>query len=566
MSDETTEAPRPIDIVVSLLKTKQLRVTWRPDFESVVSPAGIEGARWLYDGRGWTIPALSGHELLAHFHKNFPNARVSFEREAAALITEQLQREASTSTLAVAEDGNVPDVLTVKLRNFQRAALAYLLSGLPRKVLALDTGLGKTAVACAYARIRGARTLWITKPALVNNLVREIKKLTGEDALVLKGSNPSTESLRHLEDISLRHVVMTYDSFSRSLAEDEERGITASLWTMAIKLSPFDLLIVDEAHNMKNRATGRWKVISQLAHIPSVLFLTATPLVNNGIDFYSLLTILDSKVFSSPAEFVRAYLSYDGKNIRNPEKMNRELLPYVFRRRKMDVLKDLPAKQRQTHAIELDEKWRIRYDEVLNGIFRDWNGNEYDVPEMILAQINRFRQIVSQSKVEHTAEYATTLEENGEKTLIFTAWKDTAKALGSELSCDVITGEVSQDERTRMQDAFNSDPHCKYLVLTLDVGREGLNLTGATAIVFNDYGWNPMIHDQAEGRAWGRLNDPHGCLVYYVSVKDSIDEFMMSTLLRKQELIDKGVEGQRSFAANQVSMQQAFMSYLKRSR
>jgi len=196
MSDEI-EAPKPIDIVVSLLKTKQLRVTWRPDFNEVVSPAGIDGARWLHDGRGWTIPAISGHELLAHFHKNHPHARVSFERDAAALITEQLQREASTSTLAIATTGNVPDVLSVTLRDFQRAALAYLLSGISRKVLALDTGLGKTAVATAYARIRGARTLWITKPALVNNLVREIKKLTGENALPLKGSNPSSESLRH---------------------------------------------------------------------------------------------------------------------------------------------------------------------------------------------------------------------------------------------------------------------------------------------------------------------------------------------------------------------------------
>jgi SNF2 family DNA or RNA helicase len=116
-----------------------------------------------------------------------------------------------------------------------------------------------------------------------------------------------------------------------------------------------------------------------------------------------------------------------------------------------------------------------------------------------------------------------------------------------------------------MQDKFNNDPNVKHLVLTLDVGREGLNLTAASAIVFNDFGWNPMIHDQAEGRAWGRLNDPHGCLVYYVSVADSIDLFMMQTLERKQKLIDAGVEGQRNFAESSISMQTEFLRYLRES-
>jgi SNF2 family DNA or RNA helicase len=243
--------------------------------------------------------------------------------------------------------------------------------------------------------------------------------------------------------------------------------------------------------------------------------------------------------------------------------MQQDLLPYMFRRKKLDVLKDLPAKVRQQHNIELEGEWKEKYQDVLNGIYRDLKDVEHEVPNMVLAQINRFRQVVSQAKVEHTAEYARTLEESGEKCLVFTAWKETAEALGRELFCDVITGDVDQNIRTAMQDKFNNDSNTKHLVLTLDVGREGLNLTGATSIVFNDFGWNPMIHDQAEGRAWGRLNDPHGCLVYYVAVKDSIDSFMMQTLERKQTLIDAGVEGQKVYASTQVSLQREFVRYMK---
>lgn len=559
-----TQSDRPVDVLVNYLdKTHQLRVTWRPDLGSTVSPTGLEGSRWLHDGRGWTIPALTGHQLLGFFKENFPKLRVSFDKGSAFLIHEQLQREASTAHLALAEDGDVPDVLSVTLKPFQRAALAYLLRGLPRKVLALDTGLGKTAVACAYARIRQARTLWVTKPALVNNLVREIKKLTGQNAIRLLGTSPSTESIKILQDKSFQHVVITYDSLSRSLVEDKDLNLSTSMWGLALSASPFDLLVVDEAHNIKNRETGRWKVLAMLKDIPSVLFLTATPLVNNGLDFFALLNILDRNVFGSQAEFIRAYLSANGRQVLAPRRMQKDLLPYMFRRKKLDVLKDLPAKIRQHHNVELSDEWKEKYEAVLEGIYVDLKGEVYDVPDVILAQINRFRQVVSQAKVEHTTEYARTLEENGEKCLIFTAWKETAIQLGKELFCDVITGDVPQDDRTKMQDKFNNDEQTKHLVLTLDVGREGLNLTAASAIVFNDFGWNPMIHDQAEGRAWGRLNDPHGCLVYYVSVKDSIDSFMMQTLERKQSLIDAGVEGQRSYASTQVSMQQEFVQYLK---
>jgi SNF2 family DNA or RNA helicase len=566
------EIERPVDILVTYLeKTHQLRVTWRPDLGITVSPTGLDGARWLHDGRGWTIPALSGYLLLEYFRNNFPQQRVSFDSSSAKLIQEQLSREATTASLALAEDGDVPDVLTVSLHPFQRAALAYLLRGTPRKILALDTGLGKTAVACAYSRIRMARTLWVTKPALANNLTREIKKLTGQYAVRLHGTTPNSESINTLLNKDIQHFIITYDSLSRSLVEEKDpvHGTIisrSSLWSLLLSASGFDLLVVDEAHNVKNRNTGRWKTLNLIHKIPAVLFLTATPLVNNGLDLFSLLTILDRETFGSEAEFIRAYLSGNGRVILNPRRMQKDLLPYMFRRKKLDVLKDLPPKIRQHHSITLTEEWKKKYDMVVAGIYQSWNGDLIDVPDVLLAQINRFRQVASQAKVEHTAEYARELEESGEKCLIFTAWKDTAYALGKELFCDIITGDVDQNERTRIQDKFNENPQVKHLVLTLDVGREGLNLTAASSIVFNDFGWNPMIHDQAEGRAWGRLNDPHGCLVYYVQVANSIDSFMMQTLERKQKMIDAGVEGQRQFAHNTVSMQQEFLRYLKEHR
>ena len=564
----TTPDIRPIDILCTYVERGHVvRVSWRPDLGMSVSPTGLPGARWGGDDKTWTIPALSAHLLLPYFRQQFPELRVSFDKPAAALIFEQLEREGATSTLSTAEDGDVPDVLSVKLKPFQRAALAYLLRGTPRKVLALPTGLGKTAVSAAYSKIRRARTLWVTKPSLVNNLVREISKLTNDKAVVLLGTQPEAHHFDTLLNPTFQHIVITYDSLSRSLLEDKNDdgkvNSSHSLWAMALKLAKFDLCVVDEAHNIKNRSTGRWKVVNMLKDIPSFLFLTATPLVNSGLDFFSLLNILDSRVFSSESEFTRAYLSANGRQILYPKQLQKDLLPYVFRRNKTDVLRDLPPIIRQHHTITLSGEWKKRYEDVLAGLYTDLAGNDHEVPEMFLAQLNRFRQVAAQAKVEHTAEYAMQLEEDGEKCLVFCAWKETAYALGKELSCDVITGDVEQNDRTVMQDRFNNDKSVKHLVLTLDVGREGLNLTAATAIIFNSFGWNPMIHQQAEGRAWGRLNDPHGCLVYYVAIKDTVDEFMMQTLQRKQEMIEAGVEGIKVYATEQVSMQREMIRYLR---
>ena len=559
---------RPIDILCTYNERMHVvKVTWRPDLGMSVSPSNLPGARWNHDGKSWNIPALSAHLLLPYFRTQFPSQRVSFDKLAASLIYEQLEKESATSTLSTAEDGDVPDVLSVSLRNFQRACLAYLLRGISRKVVALDTGLGKTAVANAYAKLRRTRTLWVTRSSLVNNLRKEISKLTNEKAIELKGTSPTEESLRILDDMSYNHIIITYDSLSRSLLEHKDDDgnvlLSTSLWAMAIKLGKFQLCVVDEAHSIKNRGTGRWKVVNMLKDIPSFLFLTATPLVNNGMDFYSLLSILDDKTFSSPAEFTRAYLSADGRTILNARQLQKDLLPYMFHRKKTDVLKDLPAKIRQHHSVELSDEWKKKYSDVLAGLYMDMKGNMHDVPDMFLAQMNRFRQVVSQAKVEQTAELAMSLEESGEKCLIFTAWKETAEAIAKELSCEYIHGDVDLNERTRIQDRFNGDKNIRHLVLTLNTGGTGLNLTAGTAVIFNDFGWTEEIHNQAEGRAWGRLNDLHGCLVYYVSVKDSIDAFMMQTLERKQELEKSGVTGVRVYASEQVSLQREFMKYVR---
>lgn len=555
-----TSELNPVDVLVTFNpRLHACVVQWRSDLSHSVSPC--PGARWLANG-SWSIPGLEAWTLLQYFRDQFPDLRVSFDKASADIILARLQREQVTTALALAEDGDVPDVLSVKMKPFQRAGVAFGLHSKPRKLFAMPTGTGKTAMACAYARVRQSRTLWVTKSGLVSNLTREIAKLTNQSAIELLGTSPEGTMLQHLVNGDTQHHIISYDSLTRNIGDDGY-----NLWSIALaNLGRFDLLVVDEAHNMKNRASNRWKVIKKLESIPAVLFLTATPLVNNGADYFALLNILDSEVWQSETEFLRTYFTKSGKQVLAPKRLQHDLLPYMFRRTREQVMPDLPPKIRTQHTIRLTDEWQQKYDLVLDGIYMDTKGVITEVPSSILAQINRFRQVVSQAKVEHTVEHARTLEEAGEKVIVFTAWRETADAISDELFCPVIHGGISKEKRTENELKFQNDPTCRFLVGTFDTLGEGLNLTAATAILFNDYEWTPKDHDQAEGRAWGRLNDMHGCLIYYVAVQNSIDSFMMGTLQRKQEMIDAGVNGQKVFATAHASMLTEFVSYLKGSR
>jgi SNF2 family DNA or RNA helicase len=300
-----------------------------------------------------------------------------------------------------------------------------------------------------------------------------------------------------------------------------------------------------------------------LKNIPSILFMTATPVVNSGLDLFSLLNVLDRKTFESESEFIRAYLTPNGKQVRSPKRLQQDLLPYMFRRKKEDIMKELPPKIRQHHTIQLDDEWQRRYDDVLRGIYEDLKGNEFSVSDNILAQMNRFRQVSENAKVSHTVELARKLEEDGEKCIIFSCFRDPAEAIAKELYCDVIHGDVPDDERYRMMDKFQNDPSVRHLVLMIQVGGTGFNLTAGTAVLFNGFFWHDAGHTQAEDRAHGRLSDAHGILVYYTVVEDSIDDFMAGLIMEKQKIAEQSVDGVKVFAQEKVGMMQEFARYLR---
>jgi SNF2 family DNA or RNA helicase len=198
-------------------------------------------------------------------------------------------------------------------------------------------------------------------------------------------------------------------------------------------------------------------------------------------------------------------------------------------------------------------------------------GKEMNITN-ILAQIQRLKMVCAIDKVDATAELARELydstEEGYKKVLIFTQYKAVAYGIWQRLADDGALSFVTRgahdfitagnEERDRLVQEFQTNPDVKYLVVTEKTTKEGHNITAAGHVIFNDLFWTPAAHDQAEGRAYGRMSDSHSINAYYMITEmdgeGSIEEWIMDLLAEKLAMINEVVEGVESGRDVSVAM------------
>jgi SNF2 family DNA or RNA helicase len=206
------------------------------------------------------------------------------------------------------------------------------------------------------------------------------------------------------------------------------------------------------------------------------------------------------------------------------------------------------------------------YEKILSGIyetittFKPDRGGEEQIITSILAQIMRLKQVCAIDKAESTADLAVELYDSSEgednrKVLVFSQFKAVAyriaQHLGSEALCFVTRNgneyvTANAEERDKLVQAFQNDPKWKFLVVTEKTTKEGHNITAAGSVIFNDLFWTPAAHEQAEGRAYGRLSNLHSISSYYHIVDyegNGIEEWIWKLLDMKRNVIEAVVEG-----------------------
>lgn len=551
------------------LDGKQFKVTSHPKAPTNLI-RDIPGAEYFRDKLYYTVPYTEGWRLYQKLEAYQGDRGVIWKPDALALVEAEVKRRTEMDTIALQQDVD----LVVPFRNghhprpFQKVGIKFIALSKGRALVADQMGLGKTWEAIGYAILHNLRTVVICPAHLKANWSREIISLTGEVPTVLWGREPDEFAVQTLLMKKPRFVIINYDILAAKTkvpAQEkvDEKGIKhvipekdRFLWADLLNMSQPDLIIVDEAHYTKNTDSNRSKAVRMLAP-QHRLALTGTPVLNRPGEYWAILNWLRPELFPSEDKFIYQY-TFNGKTARNVEELREVLKPIMIRRLKKDVVAELPPINRITNLHELSPSARDLYKLVLAGVYKsiDAAGNEIQKNvTSILAEIGKLKEVCAHDKVDAVADLATELYDTeqdaadaklgNKKVLIFSQYKDVVRKIAIRLGREAIywTGDTPFEERTRLENEFQTNPDVHFLVVSLMTGQTGLNLTAAGHVIFADLYWTPAAHAQAEERAYGRLSNMHGCDSYYLVATGTIEDWIQELLDAKLQTINAVVEG-----------------------
>ena len=411
---------------------------------------------------------------------------------------------------------------------FQITGVAALLSR-PALLLADDMGLGKTIQAIAALRIlflQGEITsaLIVCPASLLAQWRQEIALWGPELRVQIVAGSPES---RAAQWNSPAHVALVgYETLRADTEGRPDSPVQRRLW---------GVVVLDEASRIKNRESGIAQSCRRLKR-QRAWALTGTPLENSRDDVASLLEFLTG----------------------DPGRDQSTLLPRLravqIRRRKADVLAELPEKSLHEITLTLSPAQREAYDEAeLAGIRRLAQGGPETTITHVFELIIRLKQLCNaapsgqSAKLDDVAERLSTLTAAGHRALLFSQFTDArfgieraARAL-SRFSPLSYTGSLSLRERAAVAEQFRADDRHKVLLLSLRAGGVGLNLQEASYVFHLDRWWNPALENQADSRAH-RMGQRLPVTVIRYLCADTIEERIALTLKYKNHLFHELVD------------------------
>jgi len=447
----------------------------------------------------------------------------------------------------------VPDHLTDILRDYQKTGFQWLstLSELQMGgVLADDMGLGKTIQVLSYILHESRRdmkrpVLIVAPTSLVYNWIAEIKKFTPMlKARVIAGT--VEERKDQILDAEPSHILVTsYHLIRRDLEIHQQKE--------------YHSIILDEAQHIKNETSKGAKAVKQI-RANHRFALTGTPMENHLGELWSIFDFVIPGHLGSRNWFRNQFINPITKesDITAAETLSNMIKPFLLRRLKSDVLKELPDKIENHIVVEMTEEQKKLYvatvksirGEIMLGI--DQNGiNKMRI--QILAGLTRLRQICchpsvyledyegDSGKFEALEELVDELKEGNHRPLIFSQFTSVLglirKLLESKgLNVYYLDGKTPAIDRMSLVEEFNSGKGDVFLI-SLKAGGTGLNLTGADTVIHFDPWWNPAVEDQATDRAH-RIGQESTVHVMKLICKGTIEEKIIELQKHKKKLID----------------------------
>jgi SWI/SNF-related matrix-associated actin-dependent regulator 1 of chromatin subfamily A len=392
----------------------------------------------------------------------------------------------------------------------------------------------------------GAKNILIVCPSSTKiNWEREIHLLQEYSTSVISGRkwNPAKFTIINFDILKNFHTIT-------------KRGIKPDIVLTDILDRKFDLMIVDEAHYLKNNKSIRGEIILDLTKklkLEYVWLLTGTPVANRPKDLYNLLKIIDHPLAENWQFYMKRYC--DAKHIKrkgqkkgvwivdgssNLDELSLRIRNIFMRRMKTDVL-DMPKKVIIPMHHELTPTEVIEYD----GLWEEYllkraEEKKRGTPDRDLVELILLRKFIAMRAIAHTIEMAENAIEDGNKVIIFTSFADELLELQEHFGSKSVThhGSMSDRDKQKSVDAFQNNKNIKVFIGNIISAGVGITLTAANTVIFNSFDWVTGNNEQGEDRSY-RIGQTDDVTVYYQLFNDTITTRMWYTLKYKKSVIDK---------------------------
>jgi len=558
----------------------------------------------LNDIREFELPngeiAVLPEEWFARYKGMIPFAKIQgdrlhFEKHHFTLLQNKI-KNADTQALqhlqqlsgASKEHVTLPPNLKARLRNYQEEGfqwIFFLCKNGFGGCLADDMGLGKTLQTLALLlKLKRAKSdikvhnplasddqlalfdeksekeevqpasIIVVPTSLVHNWDNEIKKFT-----------PSLKVYKHVgyqrkKAVEIDKIARFYDVIitTYGTVRNDQKLLTGT---------EFFYLILDESQFIKNPASKTYKAIMQL-HASHRLVLTGTPIENSLTDLWSQMNFINKGVLGNLAFFRKYFVTPIEKhnNIEQMEKLQLMIRPFILRRKKEEVAKDLPPLMEQVRVCEMNREQHKLYEHeksvIRNTILESIEKEGLEKSSLVILQgLTKLRQLANHpsllkkksedgsGKFDEIFRMLENLMAENHKVLIFSSFVTHLELLRNKIEEEkwkysILTGQTAKREKVIR--SFQDDPENRIFLISLKAGGVGLNLTEADYVFIIDPWWNPAAENQAINRAHRIGQDKH-VFVYRFITENSIEEKIQQLKERKSSLADKFINSNNPF-------------------
>lgn len=430
----------------------------------------------------------------------------------------------------------------MKLKKYQKVTVIKIIRFNGRALLSLEMGLGKTACALYYLKLRPEIALpaLVVCPSSVKWVWRnEAKKFTKLKCQILNGRTPRKFKPKDI-------TIINYDILDS--------------WKNILRYTGFQTLILDECHYIKAYKAHRTKAaISIGKKTPHILALSGTPLTNRPKELFQTLRLLRPDKFNSFVPYAFRYCGrrmthwgWDDNGATHLEELHNILKnTCMIRKTKKQVLKELPDKQRTVVPVSIEKPAEYRQAE---DDFTTWLSKLSPQKALQatnaekLVQIGYLKRLAAQLKMKAVIQWIDDyLEETDEKVVIFAYHKPIIQQLQAHFKkykSVVIDGSVPMDKREAVVKQFQNNKDTRVFIGQIVAAGTGITLTAASTVIFVELDWVPGNHIQCEDRTH-RIGQKNNVNVYYLVAKDTMEEDLCEIIQKKATIISKVLDGKK---------------------